>query len=187
MTPFPFCRGNVFPLLADRSSRVVGTTRLVWICLFVQFFIIQHVPLLYSRLLLGSRLIDNSLPRIVHNPSDVVVRAGSPATLSCRAEGNPEPTIQWLRNGLPLDTDRMDVESRPIVLPEGSLFFFSVSASGRKSQSHEAVYACVARSSAGVATSRNASLHIAGLNHDGYKKDELAYRDPFTFSRETRG
>ncbi|KAA0704054.1 Roundabout -like protein 1 [Triplophysa tibetana] len=114
----------------------------------------------------GSRLIDNSLPRIVHHPTDVVVRAGSPATLSCRAEGNPEPTIQWLRNGQPLDTDRMDVESRPIVLPEGSLFFFSASISVRKSQSHEAMYACVAQNSAGVATSRNASLHIAALREE---------------------
>uniref|UniRef100_A0A673MFP5 Ig-like domain-containing protein n=1 Tax=Sinocyclocheilus rhinocerous TaxID=307959 RepID=A0A673MFP5_9TELE len=108
---------------------------------------------------------DSGVPRIVHHPSDVVVRVGSPATLSCRAEGNPEPTIQWLRNGQPLDTDKMDAQSQPIVLPEGSLFFFSV-VPGRKSQSHEAVYACVARNSAGVATSRNASLHIAGLNHD---------------------
>ncbi|XP_067253905.1 roundabout homolog 4 isoform X1 [Chanodichthys erythropterus] len=114
----------------------------------------------------GSRLVsDSGLPRIVHHPSDVVVRVGNPATLSCRAEGNPEPTIQWLRNGQPLDTDKMDAQSQPIVLPEGSLFFFSV-VSGRKSQSHEAVYACVARNSAGTATSRNASLHIAALRED---------------------
>ncbi|XP_043107009.1 roundabout homolog 1 isoform X1 [Puntigrus tetrazona] len=114
----------------------------------------------------GSRpVLDSSLPRIVHHPSDVVVRVGSPATLSCRAEGNPEPTIQWLRNGQPLDTDKMDAQSQPIVLPEGSLFFFSV-IPGRKSQSHEAVYACVARNSAGVAMSRNASLHIAALREE---------------------
>ncbi|XP_051764651.1 roundabout homolog 1 isoform X2 [Ctenopharyngodon idella] len=114
----------------------------------------------------GSRLVsDSGLPRIVHHPSDVVVRVGSPATLSCRAEGNPEPTIQWLRNGQPLDTDKMDAQSQPIVLPEGSLFFFSV-VPGRKSQSHEAVYACVARNSAGIATSRNASLYIAALRED---------------------
>uniref|UniRef100_A0A673JHU5 Roundabout, axon guidance receptor, homolog 4 (Drosophila) n=1 Tax=Sinocyclocheilus rhinocerous TaxID=307959 RepID=A0A673JHU5_9TELE len=105
------------------------------------------------------------LPRIIHHPSDVVVRVGSPATLSCRAEGNPKPTIQWLRNGQPLDTDKMDAQSQPVVLPEGSLFFFSV-IPGRKSQSHEAVYACVARNSAGVATSRNASLHIAALREE---------------------
>ncbi|XP_016416933.1 roundabout homolog 4-like [Sinocyclocheilus rhinocerous] len=116
----------------------------------------------------GSRPVsDSGVPRIVHHPSDVVVRVGSPATLSCRAEGNPEPTIQWLRNGQPLDTDKMDAQSQPIVLPEGSLFFFSV-VPGRKSQSHEAVYACVARNSAGVATSRNASLHIAALR-EGFR------------------
>lgn len=112
----------------------------------------------------GSRLVSEiNLPRIVHHPSDVVVRVGSPATLSCRAEGNPEPTIQWLRNGQPLDTDKMDAQSQPIVLPDGSLFFFSV-VPGRKGQSHEAVYACIAHNSIGNATSRNASLHIAGLN-----------------------
>ncbi|XP_056096170.1 roundabout homolog 1 isoform X1 [Rhinichthys klamathensis goyatoka] len=114
----------------------------------------------------GSRLVsDSGLPRIVHHPSDVVVRVGSPATLSCRAEGNPEPTIEWLRNGQPLDISKMDAQSQPIVLPEGSLFFFSV-VPGRKSQSHEAVYACVARNSVGIATSRNASLHIAALRED---------------------
>ncbi|KAK7125700.1 hypothetical protein R3I93_021164 [Phoxinus phoxinus] len=114
----------------------------------------------------GSRLVsDSGLPRIVHHPSDVVVRVGSPATLSCRAEGNPEPTIEWLRNGQPLDIYKMDAQSQPIVLPEGSLFFFSV-VPGRKSQSHEAVYACVARNSVGIATSRNASLHIAALREE---------------------
>ncbi|XP_077098499.1 roundabout homolog 4 isoform X2 [Siphateles boraxobius] len=114
----------------------------------------------------GSRLVsDSGLPRIVHHPSDVVVRVGSPATLSCRAEGNPEPAIEWLRNGQPLDINKMDAQSRPIVLPEGSLFFFRV-LPGRKSQSHEAVYACVARNSVGIATSRNASLHIAALREE---------------------
>ncbi|XP_052464003.1 roundabout homolog 4-like isoform X1 [Carassius gibelio] len=114
----------------------------------------------------GSRPIsDSGLPRIIRHPSDVVVRVGSPATLSCRAEGNPKPTIQWLKNGQPLDTDKMDAHSQPVVLSEGSLFFFSV-VPGRKSQSHEAVYACVARNSAGVVTSRNASLHIAALREE---------------------
>ncbi|TRY88282.1 hypothetical protein DNTS_009328 [Danionella cerebrum] len=117
-------------------------------------------------LFVSSRIVPESgLPRIVHHPSDVVVRVGSPATLSCRAEGNPEPSIQWLRNGQPLEVDKMDAQSRPIVLPEGSLFFFSV-VSGRRSQSHEAMYACIARNSIGTATSRNASLHIAALRED---------------------
>ncbi|CAB1316617.1 unnamed protein product, partial [Coregonus sp. 'balchen'] len=104
-------------------------------------------------------------PRIVHHPSDVVVKVGSPATLSCRADGTPEPSIEWLRNGQPLEMDKMDSQSRPIVLSEGSLFFLSV-VPGRRSQSHEGVYTCMARNNAGKATSRNASLYIAALRED---------------------
>ena len=110
---------------------------------------------------LGSRArAEETPPRIVHHPSDVVVKVGNPATLSCRAEGNPKPTIEWLRNGLPLETTKGD-PLQPILLLEDSLFFLTVGES-RRGQSHEAVYACVARNSAGRATSRNASLYIAG-------------------------
>ncbi|XP_024249539.1 roundabout homolog 1 isoform X2 [Oncorhynchus tshawytscha] len=118
--------------------------------------------------LAGSRLRTDVVevrPRIVHHPSDVVVKVGSPATLSCRADGTPEPSIEWLRNGQPLEMDKLDSQSRPIVLSEGSLFFLSV-VPGRRSQSHEGVYACMARNSAGKATSRNASLYIAALRED---------------------
>ncbi|KAK6317297.1 hypothetical protein J4Q44_G00126970 [Coregonus suidteri] len=116
----------------------------------------------------GSRLradVAEVPPRIVHHPSDVVVKVGSPATLSCRADGTPEPSIEWLRNGQPLEMDKMDSQSRPIVLSEGSLFFLSV-VPGRRSQSHEGVYTCMARNNAGKATSRNASLYIAALRED---------------------
>ncbi|KAJ7996920.1 hypothetical protein DPEC_G00223500 [Dallia pectoralis] len=116
----------------------------------------------------GSRLkaeVAEVPPRIIHHPSDVVVKVGSPATLSCRADGTPEPSIQWLRNGQPLEIAKLDSQSRPIVLPEGSLFFLSV-LPGRRIQSHEGVYACTARNNAGKATSRNASLYIAALQED---------------------
>ncbi|XP_053187787.1 roundabout homolog 1 [Scomber japonicus] len=99
-------------------------------------------------------------PRIVHHPSDVVVKVGNPATLSCRVEGNPKPTIEWLHNGLPLDTD-----SHLLLLSEGSLFFLSVGGS-RRGQTQEGVYVCVAKNSAGTATSRNASLYIAVLQEE---------------------
>ncbi|XP_064207151.1 roundabout homolog 1 isoform X3 [Anguilla rostrata] len=114
----------------------------------------------------GSRLrLEESPPRIVHHPSDFVVKVGRPATLSCRAEGHPKPAIEWLHNGVPLETDRLEGQSRPMVLSEGSLFFLSV-LPGRRGQSHEGVYACVARNSAGRAVSRNASLHIAALQDE---------------------
>ncbi|KAK9536036.1 hypothetical protein VZT92_005855 [Zoarces viviparus] len=105
-----------------------------------------------------------SPPRIVHHPADVVVKVGNPATLSCRADGSPTPTIEWLRNGRPLETGG-DGQLQPIVLSEGSIFFLSVGG-GRRGQAHEGIYTCVARSSAGTATSRNASLYIAVLQEE---------------------
>uniref|UniRef100_A0A3Q4GAR6 Ig-like domain-containing protein n=1 Tax=Neolamprologus brichardi TaxID=32507 RepID=A0A3Q4GAR6_NEOBR len=99
-------------------------------------------------------------PRIVHHPSDVVVKVGNPATLSCRADGSPKPTIEWLRNNQPLETAKRDGQLQPMILSDGSLFFLSVEG-GRQGQSHEGVYTCVARNSAGKDTSRNASLFIA--------------------------
>ncbi|XP_034088618.1 LOW QUALITY PROTEIN: roundabout homolog 1 [Gymnodraco acuticeps] len=115
----------------------------------------------------GSRVhSQESPPRIVHHPSDVVVKVGYPATLSCRVDGSPPPSIQWLRNGQPLDLSPGEGGLQPIVLLEGSLFFLSVGGGGRRAQSHEGIYTCVARSSAGEALSRNASLYIAGLQDE---------------------
>ncbi|KAG7516165.1 roundabout-like 4 isoform X1 [Solea senegalensis] len=104
-------------------------------------------------------------PRIVHHPSDVVVKVGNPATLSCRVDGSPKPTIEWRHNGQPLETVNGDEHWQAMVLSEGSLFFLSVEGGGR-GQSHEGVYTCVASNSAGKATSRNASLYIAVLKEE---------------------
>ncbi|XP_059207792.1 roundabout homolog 1 [Centropristis striata] len=113
----------------------------------------------------GSRVhAQETAPRIVHHPADVVVKAGNPATLSCRADGSPKPSIEWLRNGQPLDATLGGGELQPLLLPEGSLFFLHVGS--RRGQSHEGTYTCVARSSAGRATSRNASLYIAVLQEE---------------------
>lgn len=108
---------------------------------------------------------EESPPRIVHHPSDVVVKVGSPATLSCRADGNPKPSIHWLHNGLRVDTQLSDSHLRPMLLTEGSIFFLSVT-SGKKGLTHEGVYTCVATNSVGMAMSRNASLYIASLLED---------------------
>ncbi|XP_028321967.1 roundabout homolog 1 isoform X2 [Gouania willdenowi] len=108
---------------------------------------------------------EDTPPRIVHHPSDVVVKAGNPATLSCRADGNPKPSIQWLRNGRALDSAKLDGHLKPLVLPEGSLFFLSVQGGGAY-QSHEGIYACVATNSLGKAVSHNASLFTAVLQEE---------------------
>ncbi|XP_041865190.1 roundabout homolog 4 isoform X2 [Melanotaenia boesemani] len=120
----------------------------------------------FGLFLSGSRVQTEEMPpRIVHHPSDVVVRVGNPATLSCRVDGVPKPSIDWLRNGHPLETGKGDGQMQPMVLSEGSLFFLNVGG-GRRGQSHEGVYACVARNSVGKAVSRNASLFIAVLQEE---------------------
>ncbi|XP_074527603.1 roundabout homolog 4 isoform X2 [Halichoeres trimaculatus] len=112
----------------------------------------------------GSRVCAEVIPpQIIHQPSDVVVKVGSPAKLSCRAEGSQPMTIHWLQNGKPMDLS--DGELQPMALPEGSLFFLSVGR-GRRGQSQEGVYACVAKNSAGTAISRNASLYAAALQEE---------------------
>ncbi|XP_068187864.1 roundabout homolog 4 isoform X2 [Antennarius striatus] len=111
----------------------------------------------------GSRVCtEDTPPRIVHHPSDVVVKLGSPARLSCRAEGTPPVTIEWLRNGRPMKMLKGEGSGQTLSLLDGSLFFLSVGG-GRRGPSEEGVYACVARNSAGQATSRNASLYVAVL------------------------
>lgn len=115
-------------------------------------------------------------PHIVHHPSDVVVKPGSPARLSCRAEGSPQVSFHWLRNGQPLQGSKADGQMQPMVLSEGSLFFLSVG-EGRRGPSHEGVYTCVARNAVGTAVSRNASLHIAGMMRS---TDHTAISQPTT-------
>ncbi|XP_054854614.1 roundabout homolog 4 [Eublepharis macularius] len=104
------------------------------------------------------------VPQIIDHPSDLVVRWDQPATLNCRATGNPEPTIEWYRNGEHVKTNRDDATSQLTLLPDGSLFFLRLSQ--KKGKSDEGVYNCVARNHLGTATSKNASLYVAALRED---------------------
>ncbi|KAK2815394.1 hypothetical protein Q5P01_025861 [Channa striata] len=74
---------------------------------------------------------------------------------------SPKLTIEWPAPG----DGKGGGQVQPMVLSDGSLFFLSVAGS-RRSQAHEGVYTCVARNSAGRATSRNASLYIAVLQEE---------------------
>ncbi|XP_029794548.1 roundabout homolog 1-like [Suricata suricatta] len=117
----------------------------------------------------GSRLRQEDFPpRIVEHPSDLIVSKGEPATLNCKAEGRPTPTIEWYKGGERVETDKDDPRSHRMLLPSGSLFFLRI-VHGRKSRPDEGVYVCVARNYLGEAVSHNASLEVATYNSSPYK------------------
>ncbi|KPP65723.1 roundabout2-like [Scleropages formosus] len=109
----------------------------------------------------GSRLRqEDSPPRIVEHPSDLIVSKGEPATLNCKAEGRPMPTVEWYKDGERVETDKDDPRSHRMLLPSGSLFFLRI-VHGRRSKPDEGSYVCVARNYLGEAMSHNASLEVA--------------------------
>ncbi|XP_049633958.1 roundabout homolog 3 [Suncus etruscus] len=108
---------------------------------------------------------EDTLPRIVEQPPDLVVSRGEPATLPCRAEGRPRPRIEWYKNGARVATARDDPRAHRLLLPSGALFFPRI-VHGRRARPDEGVYTCVARNYLGAAASRNASLEVAVLRDD---------------------
>ncbi|KAM9468629.1 roundabout homolog 1 isoform 2-T2 [Clarias gariepinus] len=114
----------------------------------------------------GSRLRQEDYPpRIVEHPSDLIVSKGEPATLNCKAEGRPTPTVEWYKDGERVETDRDDSRSHRMLLPTGSLFFLKI-VHGRRSKPDEGSYVCVARNYLGEAVSHNASLEVAILRDE---------------------
>lgn len=136
------------------NIKCIDCVKIFLICLF-------FTRVSYSHFLLGSRLRqEDSPPRIVEHPSDLIVSKGEPATLNCKAEGRPTPTVEWYKDGERVETDRENPRSHRMLLPSGSLFFLRI-VHGRRSKPDDGNYVCVARNYMGEAMSRNASLEVA--------------------------
>ncbi|GAA6069957.1 roundabout homolog 2 isoform X1 [Tachysurus ichikawai] len=119
-------------------------------------------------LIMRSRLRQEDYPpRIVEHPSDLIVSKGEPATLNCKAEGRPIPTVEWYKDGERVETDKDDSRSHRMLLPTGSLFFLKI-VHGRRSKPDEGAYVCVARNYLGEAVSRNASLEVASRRRKSF-------------------
>ncbi|KAF5899368.1 roundabout 2-like, partial [Clarias magur] len=119
-----------------------------------RFDILQYITVDQRRInpgIEGSRLRqEDSPPRIVEHPSDLIVSKGEPATLNCKAEGRPTPTVEWYKDGERVETDKDDSRSHRMLLPTGSLFFLKI-VHGRRSKPDEGAYVCVARNYLGEA------------------------------------
>ncbi|XP_071117966.1 uncharacterized protein [Haliotis cracherodii] len=62
--------------------------------------------------------LKKSPPEFSEFPKDAYVKPGSPVTLSCAAEGVPEPTIRWFVDGTYIETTEVSTGRGQLVLPE---------------------------------------------------------------------
>ncbi|XP_030384550.1 roundabout homolog 2 isoform X2 [Scaptodrosophila lebanonensis] len=101
-------------------------------------------------------------PRIIEHPTDLVVKKNEPATLNCKVEGKPEPSIEWYKDGELVNTS--EKKSHRVLFRDGALFFYRTMQSKKEQDSGE--YWCVAKNHVGKAVSRHAILQIAVLRED---------------------
>uniref|UniRef100_A0A182YHF3 Uncharacterized protein n=1 Tax=Anopheles stephensi TaxID=30069 RepID=A0A182YHF3_ANOST len=100
-------------------------------------------------------------PKITEHPLDVIVPRHDPATLNCKAEGVPTPTITWFKDGEPI---KAEPGSHKMLLPAGGLFFLKVVHSRRETDA--GVYWCEATNELGAVRSNNATLQVSVLREE---------------------
>ncbi|CDW53265.1 roundabout 2 [Trichuris trichiura] len=110
----------------------------------------------------SAKLVVQSPPWFVEQPSDVEVKEGKEAVLRCEASGNPAPSQFWSKEGVQhlMFPGYKSSDERIVVSQEGSLIIRQVAASD------EAYYVCTALNEAGS----NSAKAIVRVNPDDVVK-----------------
>ena len=100
-----------------------------------------------------------SVPEIIEHPQDFVVSRKKPVTLNCKVNGDPEPNVEWYKDGELVTTAREDPRSHKILLPDNGLFFLR--AQHGKKEKDSGQYWCKASNKEGTVTSQKGNLQVA--------------------------